>query len=436
MCENKSVWRETELPRYKSLSADTKCDVLIVGGGIAGLLLAYYLEQNGVNYILVEKERICSGVTYNTTAKITLQHGLIYDKLISDCGLDTAKGYYSANKKAVEEYFKLCKNIDCDFEIKNNFVYSKDDRGKIENEFKALERIGEKAVLKSSLPLPFEIAGAVGVENQGQFNPLKFLSHIVKGLNIYEETKVKEFLGNTAITNKGEIKAENIVIATHFPIINKHGNFFLKLYQHRSYVLALENAPRLDGMYVDESDNGLSFRNYGDVLLFGGGGHRTGKKGGGYRELRQLAGKYFKGAKERYSFATQDCISLDKMPYIGRYSKNTHNLFVATGFNKWGMTSSMVAANMLCQMLLGKKNEFEEVFNPSRSILKPQLFLNGIETTANLLRPTTPRCPHLGCALKWNGQEHSWDCSCHGSRFSNKGKLLNGPATDDINFEK
>lgn len=436
MCENKSVWSRTELPQFKSLSGDTKCDVLIVGGGMAGLLLAYYLEQNGVNYILVEKERICSGVTYNTTAKITLQHGLIYDKLISDCGLDTAKGYYSANKKAVEEYFKLCKNIDCDFEIKNNFVYSKDNLSKIENELKALDRIGEKAVFKSSLPLPFEIAGAVGVENQGQFNPLKFLSHISKGLNIYEKTKVKEFVSHTAITNNGEIKAENIVIATHFPIINKHGNFFLKLYQQRSYVLALENAPRLDGMYVDESDNGLSFRNYGDLLLFGGGGHRTGKKGGGYCELRQLANEYFKGAKECYSFATQDCMSLDRMPYIGRYSKNTHNLFVATGFNKWGMTSSMVAADILCQMLSGKKSEFEEVFNPSRSILKPQLFLNGIETTANLLRPTTPRCPHLGCALKWNRQEHSWDCSCHGSRFDNTGKLLNGPATDDINFGK
>lgn len=428
------MWDNTDLPQFKSLSGNEKCDVLIVGGGIAGLLLAYYLEQNGVNYILVEKERICNGVTANTTAKITLQHGLIYDKIISDYGLDTAKGYYSANKKAVEEYFKLCKNIDCDFEIKNNFVYSKDDRGKIEAELKALERIGEKAVFKSSLLLPFEITGAVGVEKQAQFNPLKFLNVISKGLNIYEETKVKEFVGNTAITSKGEIEAENIVIATHFPIINKHGNYFLKLYQHRSYVLALENAPRLDGMYVDESDKGLSFRAYGDLLLFGGGGHRTGKKGGGYQALRQKANEYFKGAKERYSFATQDCMSLDKIAYIGRYSKNTHNLFVATGFNKWGMTNSMVAANMLCQMLLGKKSEFEEVFNPSRSILKPQLFLNGIETTTNLLRPTVPRCPHLGCALKWNKQEHSWDCSCHGSRFDNKGGLLNGPATGDINL--
>ena len=121
-------------------------------------------------------------------------------------------------------------------------------------------------------------------------------------------------------------------------------------------------------------------------------------------------------------------MSLDEIPYIGNYSKNTPDLYVATGFNKWGMTSAMVSAMILSDMIPGKKNDYAEVFNPSRSILKPQLFINGFESAINLLTPTTRRCPHLGCALKWNKAEHSWDCPCHGSRFSEDGKVLDNPA--------
>ena len=239
-------------------------------------------------------------------------------------------------------------------------------------------------------------------------------------------------VGNTAITEKGKIKAKRVVVATHFPFINKHGKYFLKLYQHRSYVLALRGAADLNGMYVDEDNKGLSFRNFGDLLLLGGGGHRTGKNGGGYSELRQKARLYYPNAKEITAWATQDCISLDKMPYVGKYSNGVGEVYVASGFNKWGMTGAMCSAQLLADMLTGKRNEFEEVFNPERGILTPQLICNGFESVVNLLTPTTPRCPHLGCALKWNPQERSWDCSCHGSRFDSNGEWLNGPATDGI----
>ena len=125
-------------------------------------------------------------------------------------------------------------------------------------------------------------------------------------------------------------------------------------------------------------------------------------------------------------------MSLDEIPYIGRYSKNTPNLYVAAGFNKWGMTGSMVGAMLLCDMVLEKKNDFADVFNPSRSMLKPQLLSNAFETTKSLLTPTIPRCPHLGCALKWNPAEHSWDCSCHGSRFAEDGRVLDNPANGNL----
>ena len=189
----------------------------------------------------------------------------------------------------------------------------------------------------------------------------------------------------------------------------------------------MKNAQNVSGMYVDGKKTGLSFRNYGNFLLLGGGSHRTGKQGGNWAELREFAKNNYPDAKEVTSWAAQDCMSLDEIPYIGNYSKNTPDLYVATGFNKWGMTSSMVSAMILSDMIQGKKNDYAEVFNPSRSILKPQLFINGFESAINLLTPTTKRCPHLGCALKWNKAEHSWDCPCHGSRFTEDGKVLDNP---------
>ena len=427
----KSIWCDLNFPTFKSLSGDISTDVLIIGGGISGLLTAYFLDRAGVDYLLVEKNKICTGVTANTTAKITVGQGFNYHKILSLRGKEMAQAYYHANKRAVKEYFSLCKNIDCDFEVKDNFVYSF-EKHKIEKELEALEKIGYKAEYCDKLNLPFETAGAVKTKGQAQFHPLKFLAKISENLNIFEQTKVREMVGNTAITEKGKIKAKRVVVATHFPFINKHGKYFLKLYQHRSYVLALRGAAGLNGMYVDEDNKGLSFRNFGDLLLLGGGGHRTGKNGGGYSELRQKARLYYPNAKEIAAWATQDCISLDKMPYIGKYSSGAGEVYVASGFNKWGMTGAMCSAQLLADMLTGKKNEFEEVFNPERSILTPQLICNGFESVVNLLTPTTPRCPHLGCALKWNPQERSWDCSCHGSRFDSNGELLNGPATDGI----
>jgi glycine/D-amino acid oxidase-like deaminating enzyme len=425
----KSVWHENaETNNYPELQEDIKTDVLIIGGGIAGLLTAYTLEQRGVDCVVVEKGRVLSGNTQNTTAKITFQHGLIYHKILKSYGKEKAAQYLLANKSALDRYRLIAKETDCDFECKDNYVYSTDDREKLEKELDALSEIGYDAEFVDSVPLPVDTVGAVCFRNQAQFNPLKFLYGISKNLNIFENTFVKEMQGNVAVTDKGKIVADNVVVATHFPFINKHGSYFLKLYQHRSYVIALENAQNVDGMYVDEADKGLSFRNYGDMLLLGGGDHRTGKNGGNWAELRSLANKHYPSSQERFYWSAQDCMSLDGIPYIGNYSKTTPNLYVISGFNKWGMTSAMVSADIISDMIESKLNEYQDVFSPSRSILKPQLFVNAFESAVNLLTPTTKRCPHLGCALKWNKAEHSWDCPCHGSRFDETGKVLDNPA--------
>ncbi|MBQ8578497.1 MAG: FAD-dependent oxidoreductase [Clostridia bacterium] len=427
-----SIWAETEKKIYFSPQKENKStDVLIIGGGIAGILCAYKLKNAGVDCMLVEANEICGGITKNTTAKITLAHGLVYDKMIRRFGEDKARLYAETQTKAILEYTRLCGDIDCDFENRDSYVYALDNLKKIEKEVIALNRIGMKAEFSDASELPFTVAGAVRVKEQAQFHPLKFLYAITRDLPICEHTKVVELMPGTARTNHGEIIYKKLIVATHFPMLNKHGLYSLKMYQHRSYVIALKGAQNVKGMYVDESDTGMSFRSYGDLLLLGGGSHRTGKNGGFWQELEDFAGKHYPNAEIVGRWATQDCMTLDDIPYIGQYSKSTPDMFVAAGFNKWGMTNAMVAADILCDLVCGKANHYAEVFSPSRTMLRPQLAVNAFESTVGLLTPTAPRCPHLGCALKYNRAEHSWDCSCHGSRFTEHGKLIDNPAMDD-----
>ena len=430
---NESIWRNgANLPRFPELKKDLQTDVLIIGGGLAGLLCAHKLEQAGVSYALIEADRIARGVSGNTTAKATSQHGLIYSKLTKKFGTQTAHTYWKANEDALAGLKKLASGADCDWEEKDNYIFSTDQPKLLEEEMDALRRAQIPAFWSSAPKLPFSCAGAIRFPGQGQFHPMKLAAGFAKNLHIYENTRAIAFEGDTVRTENAEIRGEKIIVATHFPIFNKHGLFFLKQYQQRSYVLALENAGQVEGMYLSAQENGLSFRNWGKYLLLGGGGHRTGKKGGAWAELEDLARKYYPNSRVVCRWATQDCMTLDGMPYIGQYSPKTPNLYVATGFNKWGMTSSMLSAMILSDLVQGKENPYGEIFSPSRSVLHPKLLSNSFHSVANLLTPTTPRCPHLGCALKWNPAERSWDCPCHGSRFSETGKLLNDPATANL----
>ena len=428
-----SIWQENiQLPSFPPLNQDIHTEVLIIGGGMAGLLCAHQLQNAGVDYLLCEADTICSGITKNTTAKITSQHGLIYHTIIQKFGIEKARLYLYANQAAIDEYRRLCSDIDCDFSIQDNYVYALTDRKKLDRELAALQKLDFPVEFIETLPLPFPTAGAVKFPDQAQFHPLKFLSAISEGLHIHEHTPIRELGPGWAKTERGTIYAKKIIVATHFPFLNKHGSYFLKLYQHRSYCLALENTQSVKGMFVDESGAGLSLRSHNGLLVLGGGSHRTGKQGGGWEELERATQTYFPGATIHSRWATQDCMSLDGVPYIGQYCSRTPNLFVATGFNKWGMTSSMVAAKVLTDLVLENENQYARVFNPSRSILHRQLAINAFEAVSNLLNFGKKRCPHMGCALKWNPQEKTWDCPCHGSRFEESGQLIDNPATNDL----
>jgi len=430
----KSIWSDSvQLRGHESLKSDIKADVLIIGGGMAGILCAFHLKQNGVHAVITEGGRIGSGITKNTTAKITSQHGLFYHQMIKRVGFEKAKLYLSANEHAVAQLRTLCEGIDCDYQTMAAHVFSKIDQKSIENELESVCKLGFPAQYIRNLPLPFDTAGAIRFANQAQFHPLKFITEISKDLSIYENTFVQSIdpRGGVARTDRAKVHADHIIVATHFPFLNTRGGYFLKMYQHRSYVIALENAANVDGMYLEETVDGLSFRNHRSLLFIGGGDHRTGKRGGNWAVLRALAKTAYPGAVETHRWATQDCMTLDGVPYIGRYANNTPNLYVATGFNKWGMSSSMVAANLITDIIMGRKNEAADVFSPARSMLWGKLVVNGFTSLGDYLH-AGKRCPHLGCALSWNPVESTWDCPCHGSRFSETGDLIDNPATRDI----
>lgn len=432
-----SIWtKDVERPSFPILEGDLKTDVLVVGGGLAGLLCAYKLSEAGVDCALIEAGRIMGGVSCGTTAKITAQHGLIYRDLLRRFGEETAKGYWEANQAAIADYRRLAAAIPCDLENEDNVLYATDAASDLEAEKAALDRLGIPAELTDRTGLPFPVAGALRFRDQARFHPLKFAFGLSRGLRIYENTRALEFAPGRVRTDRGTIQAQRVIVATHFPILNKHGAYFLKMYQDRSYMLALEGAEPMDAMYLDASGKGLSFRNQGKYLLVGGGSHRTGKTGTGWEGPERFAYDYAPGAEVVARWAAQDCITLDGMPYIGRYSPSVPELYVATGFHKWGMTTSMVAADILTSLVQGREHPYAGLFDPARSIWHPQLAVNALESAWNLLRPTGPRCPHLGCALRWNRFERSWDCPCHGSRFSADGKLLDDPATGDLKKRK
>ena len=427
-----SVWQEKVSPvRYPELKGDRRTQVLVIGGGMAGILCARALQQAGKDVVLVEANRIGSGITAKTTAVLTAQHDYLYQDMIRDHGVVAAKAYLHANLDAVNDFRKLSEKIPCDFEDMPSVQYTDGPLERLCREAEVVNDLGFPAKYTEKLSFPVNTTAAVEYPGMGQFHPLKFLYGAARELQIFENSRALELQDTTAILDKGSVRAEQVVVATHFPFINRRGFYFMKLYQNRSYVLALENAPDPGATMAELEGQGMYFRRYGDLLLVGGGDQRTGKKSGGFSFVQDYVRRHFPKAKQKYAWANQDCMSLDGLPYVGEYSPHMPGVYVATGFNAWGMTNSMVSAKVLTDQICGIENPLTQALRPDRSVMRKQLLCNIGATVADFAIPTAKRCPHLGCALRWNPKEHSWDCPCHGSRFSEEGKLLDTPAQKD-----
>lgn len=446
-----SLWRRQAgnlIPGQEKMSAapvETHWDVIVVGAGLTGILTAYYLKMQGKRVLVLEADRIASGQTERTTAKITSQHGLKYSVLIEKAGVRKARLYARANEAAIREYERLIceKGIDCQFERTPAYLYTTGDEALLEKEAQAASFLGIDAFFTRETELPFEVKGAVCFQKQAQFDPLKFIRYLAAELEIWEHTKVIDVSGNRVLTENGEMTAENIVIATHYPVLNVPGFYFLREHQERSYVLALSGCKPIQGMYYGIDKGGLSFRQAGEYLLLGGSSCRTGQNrdGRAFEHLAESAGQYFPGAREEMRWAAQDCMPHDGIPFIGRYSMFTPQLYVATGFQKWGMTSAMVATMILRDELCGEQNPYREVFSPQRILFRASIgnLLTDVGMSVKGLGGGLfgrPRCSHMGCKLVWNPEERSWDCPCHGSRFDEEGRLLDNPAKKSAATEK
>lgn len=470
-----SIWHYP-IGKREQLSKNLDCDVAVIGAGMAGVLIAAALQAAGCRVTVLEANRIGSGQTRNTTAKVTAQHGLIYQKLMQTFGEEKARDYALANQDAIQRYRTVIqkRGIDCDWTECSAYLYG-NHPAQLAAEAEAAAALGLPAAYTTALELPFPAAGAVEFTGQAQFHPLKFLGAMADGLTIWENTPVSTVEDHLVVTPHGAVRAGHIVFACHYPFRNFPGLYFARMHQERSYVLALTHAPQVNGMFLGAEENGISLRNYRNLLLLGGESHRTGKNGAGgrYDRLRQKALRWFPGSREVACWSAQDCIPADGVPYIGRYAASRPNWYVATGFQKWGMTSAMVSALILRGLICGPAYPYAGVFDPGRfsaealggiaaeggqavAGLTKCAFQVPAETAEHIpaghggivrlagrkvgvykdeagrLHPVEARCPHLGCQLAWNPDERSWECPCHGSRFDHLGNLLSGPAQESV----
>ena len=479
MTKRESLWSQsTQIPRRETLTRSLTADVAVIGSGMAGVLIADRLQKMGLKTVVLEASRIASGQTKNTTAKITSQHGMIYHALIERFGRERAQQYAAANQQAIHEYAQLIREreIDCDFVEAPAYLYSETEADSLHREAEAAASLGIGAAFTTQTELPFPIAGAVRFARQARFHPLKFLRAVSEGLEIYEDSPVVEVDEREVRTRDASVRAEHIVFACHYPFVNVPGWYFMRMHQERSYVLSLEADWQPDGMYYGVDETGLSFRTADGLLLLGGENHRTGENSGGgrYGALFSRAMNLFPGCREAARWSAQDCMTLDGVPYIGPFAGSRPGWYVATGFGKWGMTSSMVAAMLIADAIAGKTPDWAEVFSPSRfelSVSAGKLATETAQAVKGLAREVfavpqellddlpaghggiveadgrkvgvykdedgtchsvNPRCPHLGCQLEWNLDEKSWDCPCHGSRFSYDGQLIDNPAQESL----
>jgi glycine/D-amino acid oxidase-like deaminating enzyme/nitrite reductase/ring-hydroxylating ferredoxin subunit len=491
----KSFWIDsTDMLLHPPLEQDMEVEVAVIGGGITGITTAWLLAEEGYDVALFESTRLMNGTTGHTTAKITAQHELIYDELISHFGVDGAKRYYEANAEAAKAIEQMIgqHQIDCDYKKEDAYVYAtkEADLQKLEKEAKAYEKLGIPGGFVNDIPLPVQAVGAVVMKNQAQFHPLKYLMHLVhamekKGVRIFEHTVAMRMEQDdppvVRMRNGAKVKAKYVVSASHFPFHDGKG-YFARLFPNRSYVLAVRpRVPFPGGMYISASKPTRSFRsvqiNGEEMVLVIGDNHKTGQgipEKQHYEALEQEAMNVFQAKEILYKWSAQDLITPDKVPYIGRISQNQPNIFAATGFRKWGMAHGTLSGYMIRDLIMGRENRYEHLYAPSRfkadpglkKIIKENVNVAGTLIGGKLELPDkeikdiqngegaaisikgkragaykTPdgklyvvdtTCTHMGCEVNWNSAETTWDCPCHGSRFSYDGQVIEGPADEPL----
>lgn len=491
--EPSSYWRSTtSFERYPELSEDIDVDVAIVGGGITGITTAYLLVKNGLKVAILEASELFNGTTGHTTAKVTAQHGLIYDEFIQHIGIEKTQKYYEANQNALEFVRKTVKElgIECDLTTEDAIIYAVSDQylRKIEKEYDAYQKLGIRSEFTDKIALPIDVKGAIKMKEQGQFHPLSYLKVLVQeitnaGGEIYENTTAVDI--DTSATkpavitrNGNRVTCRYAISCSHFPFYDGRGFYFTKLHAERSYVLGIKSKTEFPGgMYYSADSPTRSIRytpmNGEKLLLVSGDGHKTGQGTSTYKHYKALEdfAEQVVGIEEiKYRWSAQDLYTLDKVPYVGQITENHPNVLVATGYRKWGMSNGTAAAHILCDIVLEKENPYKELYDPSRFYADPSIktfLMQNLDVAGHLIagkfdtaekfiedvgkdegaivvvegrragcyRNTEgdislvdTTCTHMGCEVEWNSGDRTWDCPCHGSRYSIAGEVIEGPA--------
>jgi glycine/D-amino acid oxidase-like deaminating enzyme/nitrite reductase/ring-hydroxylating ferredoxin subunit len=486
-----SYWIESAPgPAYPSAPESLRADVAVIGGGIAGLTAAALLKQAGRTVVVIEARRIAEDVTGHTTAKITSLHHLIYHHLIDVFGRNRAQQYADANQAAIETVEALAgeHGIDCDFIRKPAYTYAQSSRGRdqVVDEVDACLRLGMPARFVDEVPLPLHTDGAIRMDGQAQFHPRKYLLGLAKtipggGSAIYEQTRALDITEGEPVavkTTAGTVRADDVIVATHWPFYDRPNLLFSRMYPSASYVLGVALEEKFpEGMFISAETPSRSLRSQpdgeGELVLVSGEDHKVGQGDDTrqyYHALRRFTESIYSVREYRYRWMTQDNITVDQVPYIGRMGAENSHLYVATGFKKWGMTHGTVAGRLLSDLILRRPNPWAEVFDPGRRAITAsatEFVAQGANVAAELvsglvrsgghhpeslgsgdgailtvhgkkvaayrddagvLVTLDPACRHMGCTVAWNPAEKTWDCPCHGSRYRADGQVIHGPA--------
>jgi glycine/D-amino acid oxidase-like deaminating enzyme/nitrite reductase/ring-hydroxylating ferredoxin subunit len=458
-----SLWMATtqDASPAAPLRSDLEVDVAVVGGGILGMTTALLAARDGARVAVLEHDVVAGGVTGHTTAKVSALQGTAYSEIRRKHSTDVAAAYAQGNRAAVETVARLIDElgIDCDHHRRAAITFVRDpgERSKVEEEADAARAAGLDVVFTADAPLPHPVAGAVRLEDQLEIHPRRYVLGLARALRdlggqIFERTSVEgvsEREGPVVRTRGGnDVRAGDVVVATLMPFLDR-GVYFSRLTAMRSYCIAVRGAdPVPTEMMISADQPTRSIRSARDadgstLLVLGGEGHVTGEDEDTrrrYAALEDDAREHFGATDVPYRWSAHDLQPADSLPYIGRYTPASRQLWTAAGFRKWGMSNATMAAEILAASIAGREHPLAEVFDANRTdvvkaapgLVKELAKDAGHFVGDRLRHGDAPTCTHLGCKLVWNTAETTWDCPCHGSRFDAEGEVLTGPATKPL----
>lgn len=456
----KSLWLQSayEYEAFPSLQEDIQCDVCIIGGGLNGIANAYFLATQGVNVVLLEKDKILAGATGNSTGKLTVQHDIIYSPLIEKFGIENAKLYYEVNRDAIE----FAKTIASGDELlpADSILYAQTKEGanRLKQEAQAYQKLGIPGQLGRNSELPVPLQSTLTLEKESQIHPVRFGQSLAKlaveaGARIYEQSAVTTMdFDHRFILLKSDVKVSftDLILSTHYPIEALKGLQVLKLSVDRSYIVSAIADMALTGQYISVDSPKRSIRTARfdgkTYFLLSGANHQAGGEGNTaehYEKLYADLNDTFRLSNYVTGWSAQDPETPDLLPYAGKISSSLPYVYISTGNRKWGLSNSLASAKIISDQIVGRDNRAAPLYAPSRTGFDAKLLqalkLTGLVakefTAGHITRMDAPICTHLGCRTRWNNAEETWDCPCHGSRFRKDGSVLEGPATRPLDLK-